>query len=230
MRKDQPIRRFPREPEDYPEMAGVHLSQLERLKLKVARGKTPKGYNRLTRKQKRVARLVISGMSVHDVCDRYSMDSNTFYRWLHCHKLFQKFYYKLAQRSANNVENRLDARLNRAVQVIEESLDSRDPYFAQESAFKLLRGRGKLKQSIQTKSELSGNLHVEGHAIVENLGGSNKELAMAFLEMMARMSQGGVPVQPKVIDIKKLPPAAVEVLRGSSQVQDGQQAEAVGKD
>lgn len=228
--KDKPIMRFPRLAEDYPNEVG-HLSQLGRTKLRVAQGITPKGYRTLSNKQKKIARLVLSGQSVASVCQKYHMDDHTFYRWLHCHKLFQKYYYRIAQRRASLVDLRLEAKLPRAVQIVEESLDSRDPYFAKETAMELLKGRGKLKHNVQTKNETTGTLTVD--AKVESLGGANegmREMAVAFLEAMASMGMGTKLVQPKVIDVKELPAATVEALRERSQVQESRQEATVGKD
>lgn len=238
MSKKKHIQRFPRNPEDYPEMvgkdrrlpSGYRLSQLEMTKIR-ARGKTPNGYNKLTKKQRRVARMVISGVPVHEVCRKFHMDANTFYRWLHCHKLFQQYYKRTVERTANMVETRLDAKHLRAVRIIEEALDSRDPYFAKETALDLLKGRGKLKHNIQTQGEITGSVRVDGRVETISDGNGMKELAMAFIEGMSKMALGGRALEPKIIDVKSLPPADIEVLESaSSKVQEGKHTEAVGAD
>lgn len=205
------------------------LTRHQRLVRQAAKGIVPKRYQILTKRQKKVARLIVSGMPVLDVCKRMKLDSNTYYNWLHCHPLFKKYYYKVAEQRAMFVEQRLDAKLPRAVRIIEDSLESRDPYFAAETAVTLLKGRGKFKSNTAVQQELKGNVQI--NATVENLGGNSKEMAHAFLEAMAQMASGGQFVRPKIININKLPAAEIETLRGESpSIQEGEQAEVVGAD
>jgi hypothetical protein len=229
MEKEKSERRYPRLAKDYPELAKhVKMTVHQRLALQAAKGIVPPRYKILTRRQKKVARLVLSGMAVRDACNKVGMDTNTFYRLVHFHPKFKKYYYSIAERQTDLVETRLDSKLPRAVRLVEEALDSRDPYFATETAVTLLKGRGKFKQSSQTKQEFGGTIKIDGK--VESINSGNKDMALAFIEAMGRMSAGAAPIKPDIIDIKALPEAEIEALRASSQVQDGEQRAAVAGD
>jgi hypothetical protein len=112
------------------------------------------------------------------------------------------------------VSTRLDAKLLRAVRIIEESLDSPDPYFAKETAIDLLKGRGKLKHNVQSQQEVTGSVRLDG--TIENIDDGNTEMIKAFVDALSRMAMGPAPIQPKVIDVKSLPPADVEILAEAS--------------
>lgn len=219
------ITRFPRRAADYPELVGGRpLTRYQKLKRMAAKGIRPPRYTRLSKRMKRIARMIISGMPILDVCKRMHLDSNTYYNWLHFHPLFRKYYYHVAERRATMVEARLDAKLPRAVRILEDSLESRDPYFAAETAVTLLKGRGKLRSSTTNKTEINANVKMD--AKVENLGGTNREMAMMFMEAMARVGQGETErvIRPKVIDIAALPPADLDMLRGSTAIQESKES------
>src|SRR6266576_2204719 len=152
------IRRFPRLAKDYPEA----MTRAMKRHLRLSKG-TPRGYDHLTKEQKRVARLVIDGMTVKDACDKVGMDTNTWYRYLHYHKLFKAYYLRYAARTASEVEGRLEAKMGRAVQIVEDALDNPDYYFAHDSAVKLLNGRGLYKKSVDSKKQISSAVAIHGN-------------------------------------------------------------------
>lgn len=177
-------------------------------KMTLPGGRVIKLYDKLTRRQKKAARMVINGMTVRETCRKLHMDSNTWYRWMHNHERFRRYYLTYASKQADNVTGRLDAKLGRAVSVVEDSLDSSDPYFAHESAVKLLSGRGLYKKSVEGKTDVSG-------AILHGMGGKvvveqaiDKDLMLMFIDAITGKSQGGKEVKPIIIDaeiIKMLP-------------------------
>jgi transposase-like protein len=236
------VHRFPRLIRDYPRHAlgALKVSKMQRYKAMILAGKPPKGWHRLTRRQKRIARAVASGMSIGEVCRREGMSNNTFYHWINCHPLFQKYYFRQAARNSGVVENRLDAAVARAVRVVEDSLHSGDPYFAHEAAVQLLKGRGKYKQAMNVKKEghidhtFAGRVEIDQKLTVKD-----ERAAQMLVELMGKMASGENVFQPKIIDakvVKELPPAVIQdplekkEENAPAQVQKRKQAKAVGGD
>ena len=133
------IRRFPRLLKDYPD---APLTKNMKVAMQLAEDKIPRGYNILTYKMKRLARKVVDGMSVKDACRTMHMDTNTFYRYMHYHPRFKKYYLEYAKATVAHIGDRFEAKLGRAVRLVEDALDNDDPYFAHESAVKLYRSAG----------------------------------------------------------------------------------------
>jgi hypothetical protein len=236
------VNRFPRLIRDYPKYAlgALKPSKTQRYKAMMLSGTPPKGWHRLTKRQKRIAREVAGGMSIGQVCKREGMSNNTFYHWINCHPLFQKYYFRQAAMSSGIVENRLDAAVARAVRVVENSLDSGDPYFAHEAAVQLLKGRGKYKQAMNVKKE--GHIdhtHTGTVNIDQRLTIRDEKAAQMLVELMGKMASGGEAYQPKIIDakvVKELPPATIQdplekkEENAPAQVQKRKQKKAVGGD
>lgn len=218
------IHRFPRGTTPIKSRFKGH--KMRSLEKQVAEGKTPKGYHKLTSTMRRVARRIVAGSSVRDVCRHYHIDSGTFYRWLHFHKPFQLYYYRKAQEYAETVDQRLDAKLPRAVEIIENSLESGDPYFASETAMTLLKGRGKLSTTSKTESKVTGEIRHSPSQLALERSGVDKELLLGLVNALTGLASGGKVLKPKVIDVKALPPAVIEGLpHGSTEVQESQHAE-----
>lgn len=198
--------------------------------MQLAEHRIPRGYDKLTKKQKKLARKIVNGMTVQDACKTMGMDTNTYYRYVHYHPLFKQYYLRYAHKVANDVEGRLDAKLGRAVQVIENALDSPDDYFAHESAVKLLSGRGLYKKSVDSKQQVTGAVRVHGNVkhMHKNM---DKELMTAFVQALTGMTSGGKIVEPKVIKgkvvskvINQLPEPAPNA--NNTEIQEVEQAKA----
>jgi len=202
------IRRFPRLPKGDKKVWG--LSKRNRISVKMTRGDLPRGYDHLTKKHRRVAQRYAAGLSVRDICKLERMDSNTFYAWMNYHKLFRQYVERCSQRQIELVDARLDARMPRAVKVIEEALESSDMYHATDAAFGLLKGRGKLKHTVQSKQEIESNINLRGKIKAEVV---DKSAAHALVEGLRIIAAGAQQLKPKVIDVKALPESIVEELR-----------------
>ncbi len=218
------VQRFPRLAEDYPDaesVGGKPLTLIQRQRLRAARGILPRGYNKLTRKMRRVAKkVVMAGLPVNEACRVTGVDTNTYYRWINLHPKFQAYYRKLVERSVNLVEARLDGKLMRAVRVVEDTMETRDPYLAHEAAVKLLTGRGKYKKHGHNEQETTLNARVLHGGEIKSSGITDKEFLLAFVDRLVQVAQGPPPVQPKIIDaevVKMLP----EPKNESAEVQKG---------
>lgn len=195
------IRRFPRLAKTYPEMA----IKTTFLGVDISNGRVPKGYDRVTKKQKKAIRLAVGGMGIRDVCKKIGIDSNTWYRWLNLNEKFKNFYAKYAASQSELTSMRLDAKTGRAVRVVEEALDGPDPYLAADQAVKLLSGRGLYTKQIKQDKHVSGSVihgHVGGlevkHEVVD------KELMAAFVEAMTGRAIGQPEKKEKIINAKIL--------------------------
>lgn len=206
----QEIRRFPRLRKDYP---NAPLSKTQKLQMRIAEEeKLPRNYNRLSKKQKQLIRLVINGTTIHDACKKKSVSQNSWFRWMHSHKLFRLYYLGYAKKAALHIDTRLDAKVGRAVRVIEDSLDSDDPYFAHEVANKFLTGRGIYRKSVDSKNEISGLVKVGGSIQSGNGIVMDKDTALLFVNALVGMSKSNKPIPPRVIDaqvVKQLPEPVV---------------------
>lgn len=154
--------------------------------------------NRLTKRQKKVIRLIINGEKVKDACRTVHMDDCTYYKHLNRNPKFQAYYKKCAERMAEQVEMRLDAKTGRAVRVIENALDSPDYYHAHDASVKLLTGRGIYRKSIDSKKEVNvkGNIH----GTIENVGKPiDSELIPLFINALSAIAAGGREVKPKIV-------------------------------
>lgn len=167
--------------------------------------KIPRGYNYITKKQKRLIKLIIDGMPVRDACTKAGVSPNSYYRWRHYSKPFNEYYTKYGKRQLENVNQRLDAKFGRAVQIIEDSMENPDPYFKHDVAVKYLSGRGHYKKNVEgTQVHTGAVLHgVTGKVKAEI--GMDKELVSAFVSALAGAAEGiKNPHKPKIISEKIL--------------------------
>jgi len=111
------------------------------------------------------------------------------------------YYLRYAEKTANQVEGRLDAKLGRAVRVVENALDSPDDYFAHESAVKFLTGRGFYKRSLDSKKSISKDVKFSGK-VTHIAKVEDKELMKAFVQALGAMTSGGIAIQPKIVKAK----------------------------
>jgi transposase-like protein len=191
---------------------GKRISLFKRMAMKEKLGIIPKGYKKLTKRHKKVARAVVDGMSVKDVCKKYGVDVNTYYRWNRYHKLFQQYYLAYAERVSGLNQARLDAKVGRAVQIVEESMESADPYFKHDVAHKHLVGTGFYKKHGEVNKKV--NMVAKIDSTVEHTGKPlDRELVSLFVEAMAGMASGQKRIQPKFIDVTE-----VKLLPGSSAI------------
>jgi len=197
----QEIRRFPRLPVS--KKIREKRAHIKRLQAKIERGFVPKGWDILKPRQKKLIRKVLRGESVVSACEKVGVDPNTYYRWLHCHKLFRAFYVKMASKLANEVDMRLDGLLPRAIRVVEETLDSPDPYHRYDAAHDLLKGKGKYKSKVESKSETTArvDIHEEHHIELD------PNIAKILIGALAKKSFEAVPEEKVVTGKAKLLPA-----------------------
>jgi hypothetical protein len=214
------VHRFPRESANTDILKKFTGHKMQRLAKQFLAGKVPVRYDKLTKKQKKVARAILAGSTVKEAAKRFHMDGNTFYRWLHFHPLFQAYYYRKAHEIAGTVDARLDAKLPRAVRVVEEALDSNDKYFAHDSAIALLKGRGKYATNSKVKTEHTGHVKFDtGKEVARS--GIDKETLLTLVDALVGRAQGGKTIEAKIINVKELPPAVIEGLpHGTSEVQE----------
>jgi len=171
----------------------------------VAEGHVPRGYDHVTKRQKKLIKLIVGGMAVRDACHRADVHPNTYYRWRHYHKPFMEWYARYAKGQIHKFSERLDAKFGRAVQIIEDSMDNPDPYFKHDVAVKYLSGRGHYK-----RSEVSNQIHtgaiLHGHTgKVRAEVGMDKELVGAFVKALAGVATGTTnPHDPRIIPAKVL--------------------------
>lgn len=220
---DPRIKRFPRL---YPGKKRKKLPTDKAMKLRYEAGIMPKGYNKLTKRQKKLARMVVNGETVTYACRKLGFDTNTFYRYMNYHKLFKRYYINYGESIARNVEGRLDAKLTRAVRVIEDTLDGPDPYHRHEAAIKLLAGRGKYKKNVVSKNQVAGRIDLTNQAPEKPM---NQEIVFALVDAMKSMAMGTKELRPKIIDaevVKQLPAETVITEHGNTQVQEVQQEKA----
>jgi hypothetical protein len=179
------------------------MSRIERYEMRVAAGDIPKGYDRLSGKQKRIAKMIARGISHHDACKIVGVARDTFYRWRRSHLPFRKFLAKACLRYASHVDESLESKLPRAVQVVEDALNSGDQYFEYDAARDLLKGRSKYKTSVMSKQEITGGLAISGkHEI--HTHGMDKDMVMMFVNALVGKAQETKALPPP-IDIKALP-------------------------
>lgn len=189
-----------------------HGRKVKYYKEMIAAGKLPRGWERLDAKKKKLAKRVASGMSVVDACKLLHVETTNFYIWRECHPLFRKYLQRYAAHYANRINLRIDAKLPRAVRVVEDSLESRDPYFAHEAAVQLLKGRGVYKPTTNVQGEVVNRQVFEGSVNVKHSHKLDKEFATMFVDALKAKAQGTElkRIKPKIIDVevvKELPPA-----------------------
>lgn len=211
------ILRFPRISPGYtlekaPVVLNKHgkLSRTGQYILRTLHGDTPMGYDRLKKRHKRVAKLVASGMTIQAACEETHTTLATFFRWRRSHAPFREYLNKQIVKNLADVDARLERQVVRASQVVDEALDSEDPYFATSVAKDVLKGRGRWSSSSHStvQQNLSGKVAVEAEVTDHGMSADIvKMLVDGFVKMAA-----GKPIDERVIDIepehvKALPPA-----------------------
>jgi len=187
-------------------------SRRARMREQIASGHLPRGWDRLTRKQKKLAKRVGSGMKIVDACRLCHTSEKQFYRWRELHPLFRNYLRKYSLRYASMVNAHIDGALPTAVRVVEESLQSKDPYFAHEAAVQLLKGRGIYRPTSNVQGEVR-TIH-EGTVDVKHDHNHkmDKEFAVMFVDALKAKAtgQGLKQLQPKIIDVEVLKEADAE--------------------
>jgi transposase-like protein len=206
------IRRFPRLAEDDPLIPEVYpllykkLTGSQKLRKRIEKGDMPRGWDKLTKKHKKLIRLVLRGTSVIEACDQVGFHRKSFYKWLNLWPKFRKYYFFMSEKlviERNEVDQRLDAALPRAARLVEDALQSEDTYFATEQAVTLLKGRGRLKTSIQQKNDSKLDITTTGKLVQEHT--LSPELATLFVNALVNKASG-LPLDAKPIDIELLAP------------------------
>jgi hypothetical protein len=206
------ILRFPRYDLDTTNQGGSQkkqggLSRLEKYELRTASGDLPLGYDRLTKKQKKLAKYIASGISIGDACRLAKCARETLFRWRRAHPLFREYLRKTCLKYAQRVDERLEGQLPRAVQIVEDAMSSGDPYFEYEVSKDLLKGKGKYKSSIQSQQQVSGAINVTGkHDVTTH--GMDREMLLMFVNALVGKAQETKDI--KTIDVKALPESTEE--------------------
>lgn len=192
------------------------LSRLETFEMRVASGNLPRGYTRLTKKQKRVAKYIARGVPIREACDLANCARESFFRWRRTHPLFRNYLQKICLKYAQLIDEKLEGQLPRAAQIVEDAMNSGDPYFEYESAKDLLKGKGKYKSSVQSQQQISGGIKVTGRQDIHTHG-IDKETLMFFVNALVGKAQEVRSLKSvKTIDVKVLP----ESTDGSTKVQE----------
>src|SRR5713101_9616706 len=117
--EEEKIQRFPREIQRFPRLK---LSRTQSIELRMSQGIIPQGYDKLSKKQRKVARSVASGESVVATCRKYKVRTETYYRWKRCNPLFQPYLNKCAMKSVQDIDAKAARQVSRSMRVIDESL------------------------------------------------------------------------------------------------------------
>lgn len=174
---------------------------IQKYEHRVAIGDIPRGYDMLTKKQKKVCRLIGSGYKIKEACQKMGMSRETFFRLRRAHPLFREYLNKQIAANLEDVEARLERQVLRASQVMDESLDNEDPYFAADVAKSVLKGRGRWKTSTTSviDQKLSGNVGLKGTIQVDDQG-MKPELMETLVKGLLGLAGGG----PRVNEMKTL--------------------------
>lgn len=213
------IHRFPRLAKDEMKRRGLDkgLTRTQRYEIRVSTGDLPRGYNKITKKQKRLARLIVDGVPVTEACELVHVTPHSFYRWRRAHPLFRNYYLNYAKKRSGLTEKQLDALYPRAVRVVEDAMQSPDIYFAYDAAKDFLKGRGKYKTNIASKSEVGGV--VESRVIADiTQHGVGPEMILQFVNALVSRAQG------QVIDVTPEPKKGLPS-RASKEVHESQPGE-----
>lgn len=193
------VKRFPRSP-----LAGLPQKLSSTYAARVESGDLPRGYDRLDKKWKRVAKAVASGdQTVAEVCRKYGIGQDTFYRRRKAHPLFRKYLEKCFHSSVKNVPNVLSRHSVRAAKIIGDALESSDPYFRTDVAQKHLKGMGHYSTKHEVKTDHTGHVQVDGN--IERVG-LDKEMIGMFVRGLVEISRG------KPMDAIDVPAEEVKLL------------------
>jgi hypothetical protein len=196
------LKRFTSAKEAKRERKRLGLSRLQSFEMRVAAGYLPRGYNHLSKRQKKLAKYIARGISIEDACHLSKCTREVFFRWRRAHPLFRKYLEKVSLLYAQRVDDKLEGQLPRAAQIVEEAMNSGDPYFEYEASKDLLKGKGKYKSSVQSQQQISGGINLTGkHEI--HTHGMDKELMMMFVNALVGKAQETKEI--KTIDVKALP-------------------------
>lgn len=199
--KDSPsIRRFPRSPigKLKRHLASTYVARVES-------GDLPRGYDRLDKKWKKIARAYASGEhSAPDICRKFHVDLNTFYRRRRAHPLFVSYLKKCIARRASNIPTMMSQQDVRAVKLVGDALDSPDIYFRTDVAQKHLKGRGHYSTKHEVKTDHTGHVQVDGN--IERVG-LDKDMIGMFVNAIVGLSQGrpAHTIETTAEEVKLLP-------------------------
>lgn len=188
---------------------------------RIDRGEIPKGYDRLTKRQKKVARMIAAGHSLTYVCKQTSLEKDTFYRWRRAHPLFREYLYKRVLKNAQDLDERLESQVVRAVQVVDDAMDFDDIYLRATVAQNVLKGRGRWKSSHKTEGTVENHVKVSGKVKVEDVG-MTKDVIQTLVQGLMSLA-GGASMNEKsgkIIDVK------AEIIDASPEIQERLEGEA----
>jgi hypothetical protein len=207
------VQRFPRLPEgknihSAPKIwkhGKPYFGGIRKYEKRVAEGDIPKGYDHLTKRQKKICRLIGSGYGIKEACKKIGMGRETFFRLRRAHPLFRTYLNKQIMRNLEDVDARLERQVLRASQVVDETLDNDDTYFAADMAKSVLKGRGRWKNSTTSvvDQKISGKVGLEGQLQVSD-NGLSKELMETLVKGLLGLSNGGARVdEMKTITVQQ---------------------------
>ena len=183
---------------------GKRMTNFQRVKIQKEAGLVPRGYSLpLKKKHKRVIRLVVNGMKVRKACREVGIDQNTWYRWMNAYPNFKKYYIAYAEKAAELAVTRLEAKIPKAVAIVEESMESEDPYFAYDVAHKHLHGMGIYKKEVKSDRKIQFTGKLAGSMKHENMP-MNEDFLKALVGVMTGMAAGAKKIEPKIIDMGKI--------------------------
>lgn len=180
----------------------ITLSRTEQFEHRIAQGDVPRGYEKLTKKWKRVAREIASGESVHDVCEKHGVGVPTFYRRRRAHPLFRTFLYRCYLRATEDLELKLEGQTHRAAHIVEEAMESQDPYFRYDVARDVLKGRGRWAQKVKSEQDVKGSIV---HDVRVDDGGLSRKEMKTLVEGLIHSLGSGIAA-PHIIDVEPEPP------------------------
>lgn len=178
---------------------------IRRYEKMIADGTPPRGYTHLSKRMKKICRLIASGYGIKEGCEKIQMSRETFFRLRRAHPLFREYLNKQIAANLHDVDARLERQVLRASQVVDETLDSADTYHASDMAKAVLKGRGRWKNSTTSvvDQKISGKVGLEGSVQVDDRG-MNKELMAALVQGLLGMSNGGAKVNEfKTLTVEK---------------------------
>ena len=192
------------------------LTRLETYEMRVAQGQIPRGYDRLSKRQKKVAKYIARGVPIKEACVLADCTREVFYRWRRAHPLFREYLRKASLKYAKIVDDTLEGQLPRAAQIVEDAMNTGDPYMEYEAAKDLLKGKGKYKSSVQSQQQISGGINVIGKHDIHTHG-IDKNLMLLFVNALVGKAQETKDLKSvKTIDVKALP----ERTDGDTEVQE----------
>lgn len=178
-----------------------HYGGIRGYEKRVADGHPPRGYDQLSKRQKKVCRLIASGCGIKEACGKIGMGRETFFRLRRAHPLFRDYLNKQIMANLQDVDSRLERQVIRASQIVDETLDSVDHYHAADMAKSVLKGRGRWKNSTTSvvDQKISGKVGLEGSLQIDDKG-MTKEMMATLVQGLLGLSNGG----PRINEMKTI--------------------------